>query len=82
MDRIEIRLFSEGCCSPHSNCSSAAQNSHETYEDKNSSFCSGSRLPDPLANFGDLVERGVGSEAEVGAGNVVADRGLGISDRS
>ncbi len=44
------------------------------FDDEDSPFSSGRRLPDSVANSGDLVESRVRPEAELGPGHVVADR--------
>ena len=44
------------------------------FDDEDSPFCSGRRLPDSVANSGDLVESRVRPETELGPGHVVADR--------
>ena len=45
------------------------------FDDEEPTLGSGRRLPDPVADFGDLVEGGVAAEREVRARNVVADGG-------
>ena len=51
------------------------------HQDEDPSLGSGRRLSDPVADLRDLVEGRVGSEAEVGARNVVADRRRENDDR-
>ncbi len=44
------------------------------FDDEEPPLGSGGRLPNPVANLSDLVERGVAAEGELRAGDVVADR--------
>ena len=61
-------------------CQVSAVSSHDL-DDENSTLRSGGRLPDPVADFGDLVESGVTAKGEIGAGDVVADGGRQDDDR-
>ena len=76
---VDVGVVSPACDAGHGGKVAAVAPHH--LKNENSSLSSGRRLSDPVTDFRDLVEGGVGPQAEVGARHVVADGGGQHHDR-